>query len=91
MLHCSSAWLCPGSESEPGASEPESWTVMAPGVLPMPSIIVLKLIRNSIKGTKKNHLKFIFSVESMLPILLIHCSVLHYECIATIGLPYVQT
>ena len=54
------------------------------------SIIVLKLIGNSNKGKKKkNHLKFIFSVESMLPILSIHCSVLHYERIATIGLPYV--
>ena len=53
------------------------------------SVIVLKLIGNSIKGKNKIHLKFIFSVESMLPILLIHCSVLHYERIDTIRLPYV--
>ena len=54
------------------------------------SVIVLKLIGNSIKGKKKNHLKIIFSVESMCLILSIHCSILHYKRIATIGLPYVQ-
>ena len=53
------------------------------------SVLVLKLIRNSIKGKKKIHLKFIFSVESMLAILSIHCSILHYERITTIGLPSV--
>ena len=55
------------------------------------SVIVLKLIGNSIKGKKNNfHLKFIFSVESMLAILSIHCSFLHYERIDTMGLPYVM-
>ena len=53
------------------------------------SVIVLKLIGNSIKGKKKIHLNFIFSVESMLAILSIHCSFLHYERINTMGLPYV--
>ena len=51
----------------------------------------LKLIGNSIKEKKKNHLKFIFSVESMLAILSIHCSFLHYERIDTMGLPYVAS
>ena len=54
------------------------------------SIIVLKLIGKSIKGKKKIHLKIHFSVESMLPILSIHCSILHYEHITIIGLPYVD-
>ena len=54
------------------------------------SVIVLKLIGNSIKGKKKFHLKFIFSVESMLVILSIHCSFLHYDHIDTMGLPYVS-
>ena len=55
------------------------------------SIVVLKLIGNSIKGKEKNfHLKFIFSVESMLAMLSIHCSFLHYDHIDTMGLPYVD-
>ena len=48
-----------------------------------------KVLGNSIKGKKKIHLKFIFSVESMLAILSIHCSFLHYDHIDTMGLPYV--
>ena len=50
------------------------------------SVIVLKLIGRGIYI----YLNFIFSAESMLPILSIHCSVLHYECITTIELPYVM-
>ena len=53
------------------------------------SIIVLELIGNSIKG-KKKFILFFFSAESMLAILLIHCSVLHYERINTMRLPYVH-
>ena len=54
------------------------------------SVIVLKLIVNSIIEKKNFHLKFIFSVESMLAILSIHCTFLHYEHIDTMGLPYVN-
>ena len=53
--------------------------------------------RNSLKidwkfhyRKKKNSFKIFFSVESMLAILSIHCSFLHYERIDTMGLPYVR-
>ena len=52
-------------------------------------IRVLKRPRFSIKGNIYIYIFYIFFVESMLPMLSVQCSFLHYHVITTMVLPYV--